>query len=295
MLITLQDQGYTVTINTIGAELQSYQDPNGKEFIWDADPIFWKGSSPLLFPSIGNVRNGKTIINDVEYEMPKHGLVRRAEFSCDKQSENKAVFLYTSNEETLKHFPFTFELYLAYELKGSELYMDYKVVNTDKKEMYYHIGAHPAFMCPLEDGEEFTDYVLRFEKEETCYSPVYDFENLCFSTSNFKQHLNHSNIVTLDYKKFDNDALVFEHMTSRSVQVVNPKTNKGVQVDYPDFVTVAFWTPDHQTAPFICVEPWNGGAIYADEGNVFKNKRDIQTLTSGNFKSYHLKIKLLGY
>ena len=76
MLLTLKNQGYTVTLETVGAELKSYKSEAGKEFVWNSDPKFWPRSSPLLFPSIGNLRNGKTIINGQEYEIPRHGFVR---------------------------------------------------------------------------------------------------------------------------------------------------------------------------------------------------------------------------
>ena len=58
MLITLHSNGYEVAVNTMGAELKSFKDPSGKEYVWNSDPAFWMRSSPLLFPTIGNLRNG---------------------------------------------------------------------------------------------------------------------------------------------------------------------------------------------------------------------------------------------
>lgn len=49
MLLTLKDQGYTVQIETVGAELKSYKNETGKEFIWNSDPAFWFRSSPFYF------------------------------------------------------------------------------------------------------------------------------------------------------------------------------------------------------------------------------------------------------
>ena len=60
MLITLHSNGYEVAVNTMGAELKSFKDPSGKEYVWNSDPAFWMRSSPLLFPTIGNLRNGET-------------------------------------------------------------------------------------------------------------------------------------------------------------------------------------------------------------------------------------------
>lgn len=293
MLLTLKSQGYTAAIETVGAELKSYKNEAGKEFIWNSNPDFWPRSSPLLFPSIGNLRNGKTIINGKEYEIPKHGFARDIDMEYETEADNKITFSCRYSEDTLKHYPFRFRFRQTYELKGPELHTTYVVTNEDEQDMYYHIGAHPGFMCPLEENEKFTDYILKFPYKETCDSPVYDLENMQFDITKTVRHLDDSDTVKLDYSLFDIDAIVFPHLKSKSVQLINPTTGKGIQMDYPDFATIAFWTPSHVQAPFLCLEPWNGSAIFADEDNEFVHKRDIQTLKAGESKTYQLSIRLL--
>lgn len=293
MLLTLKSQGYTATIETLGAELKSYKNETGKEFVWNSNPDFWPRSSPLLFPSIGNLRDGRTIINGKEYEIPKHGFVRDIDMEYETEGDNKITFSCQYSEDTLKHYPFRFHFQQTYELKGSELHTAYVVTNKDEKDMYYHIGAHPGFMCPLEENEKFTDYILKFPYKETCDSPVYDLENMQFDFAHAVRHLDNSDTIKLDYSLFDIDAVVCPHLKSKSVQLINPATGKGIQMDYPDFSTIAFWTPSHVQAPFLCLEPWNGAAIFADEDNEFVHKRDIQTLKAGESKTYRLSIRLL--
>lgn len=295
MLITLKDQGFVVKLETMGGELKSYRDSEGKEFIWSSDPDFWGRSSPVLFPSIGNLRDGKTMINDIEYKISKHGFARDMEMECQQEADNKAVFTCQYQEDTLKCYPFRFRLSLSYELKGNSLSITYLVENLDDQEMYYHLGAHPGFMCPLEEGEAFSDYILKFPYKETCDSPVYDLDHNQFDPVHTRRYLDDSDTLRLDYALFDIDALVFPRLKSKSVQLLNPATGKGVQVDYPDFSTVAFWTPANINTPFLCVEPWNGSAIFADEDNHFAHKRDIQTLPPGETKPYHLTIRLLSH
>ena len=48
MQIKLQSNDYHVLVNTLGAELNSYSSPEGKEYIWNSDPTYWLRSSPLL-------------------------------------------------------------------------------------------------------------------------------------------------------------------------------------------------------------------------------------------------------
>ena len=153
MQIKLPSDTYHVLLNTLGAELNSYSNPSGNEYVWNSDPAYWLRSSPLLFPTVGNVRNGETVIKDHIYQMPKHGFCKESEFEVTEQTENSVTFLLKANEETLKHYPYDFELYLSYHLNGSTLSMDYRVINKDSDIMYYHIGAHPGFMCPVNNGE----------------------------------------------------------------------------------------------------------------------------------------------
>lgn len=146
MLITLSNQGYTIAVESLGAELKSYKNEAGKEFIWNSNPDFWPRSSPLLFPSIGNLRNGKTIINGREYAIPKHGFARDMDMAYEKDGENKITFSCRYDEETLKCYPFRFHFQQTYELDGPALHTVYRITNQGDTDMYYHLGAHPGFI-----------------------------------------------------------------------------------------------------------------------------------------------------
>ena len=104
MQIKLQSDNYHVLLNTLGAELNSYSNPSGNEYVWNSDPTYWLRSSPLLFPTVGNVRNGETVIKDHIYQMPKHGFCKESEFEVTEQTEDSVTFLLKANEETLKHY-----------------------------------------------------------------------------------------------------------------------------------------------------------------------------------------------
>ena len=295
MKITLTSENYQVTLDSFGAELKSFRDPSGKEFIWNSDPTYWMRSSPLLFPTIGNVRNNKTIINGTEYTMPKHGFCKESDFDVLSQSETQVTFSLTDSKDTLKMYPFHFELRLNYVLSGNKLLMTYDVFNKDASDMYYHIGAHPGFMCPLEEGEVLSDYVLEFSKEERLVSTVYDLENLCFSKNKTTTFAEKGKVLPLNASMFDQDVVYFPHTASRSVSLKNPSTGKGISMDYSGFKSIAFWTPVGGKAPFLCLEPWNGAAIFDDEDDIFSHKRDIEVLAPSKNASYILEISLLGY
>ena len=295
MNLTLHSGIYEVTINSMGAELKSFRTTDGKEFVWNSDPAFWMRSSPLLFPTIGNVRNNETCFHGTTYPMPKHGFCKDTEFELTAQSENSATFTLKASDATLTSYPFVFELSLTYTLSENHLEMTYCVTNKDTKNMPYHLGAHPGFFCPLETGETLADYQIVFEQEEALLSVPYDLEHLCFHSKKQISYDGPGNILPLTAELFDNDAVFFPRVNSRSVKLVHHSGTHGVQVDYPDFHSIAFWTPIGGKAPFLCIEPWNGAAIYDDEDDTFENKRNLEILASGETKNYKLKISLLGY
>lgn len=293
MIITLNNEIFSASIDSLGAQLISLKDRAGKEYIWQRDPAFWKNCSPLLFPIVGNCRGGKTRIEGAWYEIPKHGFCKETDFEVTDQSETSARFSITSTGKTREVYPYEFRLSLTYTLTDDGLFMDYAVENLEERTIYYCLGAHPGFVTPLEDGEKFSDYQLEFEKEEHADSIVYDLANLQFDVNNRLPLLQGTNILPLEYRLFDNDAIFFPEIASRKVSIVHPGTRKGIEVDYRDFETVAFWTPDHKESPFLCVEPWNGSAICSDEDDEFTHKNHVQSLKAGEVGKYHLGIRIL--
>lgn len=293
MLINIYSNGYQASIETLGAELKSFRDPDGKEYIWNSNPMYWKRSSPLLFPIIGNVRDNKTIIDGKEYNIPKHGFVNSMEFQYQSMDINQATFFINYNNETLSMYPFEFSLSICYQLNDNKLSISYKVENHSKKTMHYHIGAHPGFTCPLDEEETIEDYMIEFEENETLSSYVYDLSKLCFLFNSGYIHLEHQNQLHLKKEFFDSDAVYFRNTKSRYVNLISKNSNKGIQLQYPDFTSIALWTPIGANAPFLCIEPWNGAAIFDDEDNNLSHKRDIQLLEANKKKVHNLYMIIL--
>ena len=293
MIVTLNNSTFTAQIDSLGAQLISLKDTKGTEYIWQRDPAYWGNCSPLLFPTVGNCRNGKTMIDGQWYEIPKHGFCKVTDFAVEQKSDSCAAFTICDTEETRKVYPYRFRLTLTYTMAEDGIHMDYQVENTDTRAIHYELGAHPGFTCPLADGEHFSDYVLEFEKEETASSMVYDLEHLQFDATNRVPRLDHSRILPLSYDLFEKDAIFFDDIASRRVAIKNPATGRGVEVDYRDFETVAFWTAMPSQGPFLCIEPWNGSAIRSDEDDDFLSRHFLQTLKVGEKKDYHLGIKVL--
>jgi galactose mutarotase-like enzyme len=134
--------------------------------------------------------------------------------------------------------------------------------------MPFSIGAHPAFDLP----GNFENYSLEFEKEEPL--SYYLLEDGLISNTTNELSLDQKELH-LNHKLFENDALVFKKITSKSITILE-KSKPFLKVSYSDFPDLGIWTPSN--APFICIEPWFGYSDTVDKfGNLF-NKEGIQIL-----------------
>ena len=274
MIITLSNNKISASINTIGAELIRLEKDN-QNYIWTVDETYWNKTSPILFPIVGRLKNDSYSINGKSYEMPRHGFARNFEFDVEHQTENYVVFLLTENPETLKQYPFPFELRLQYELIENSVKMSYSVLNKSQEIMPFSIGAHPAFA--IEDA--FSDYSLQFNEAEEFVS--YELENEQFSNS-FRKINSENGQINLDYSLFEKDALVFKHLKSDKLTLL--KGNQPyLSVEFEGFPFLGIWTKSN--APYLCIEPWCGladnvnhnGNIYEKEGiQLLENKSNFQ-------------------
>ncbi|WP_271190628.1 hypothetical protein, partial [Dactylosporangium matsuzakiense] len=69
---TITSGDLTARINLLGAELWSLTDRRGREFMTDADPAFWNGHAPVLFPIVGAVREDRMRVDGQEFTLTKH-------------------------------------------------------------------------------------------------------------------------------------------------------------------------------------------------------------------------------
>ncbi|MEG2102994.1 MAG: aldose 1-epimerase family protein, partial [Flavobacterium sp.] len=243
------------SINHAGAELFSLKNNQEKEYIWEGNTSFWGKHSPILFPIVGTLKNNTYTIDQKEYQLSRHGFARDMEFELIEKTENSAVFSLESNDETLKKYPFEFELQLVYSLEKTSLNIEYIVINKSDRKMPFSIGAHPAIALP----ENFENYSFKFEKEEVLKFNLLENDLISNKTEVLKTS---DNLVRLNYKLFENDALVFKTLDSKSLTILENE-KPYIEVDFEDFPSLGIWTKDQ--APFVCIEPWFGYSDTADK------------------------------
>lgn len=285
---TIRSSSCSAVIKSKGAELKSLV-MGGRELMWEGNPVFWGKTSPVLFPSVGGLKGGKAIIDGIEYQMTKHGFARDNEFECTEESEGRVSFALHQSTETLKMFPFSFDLTMRYSLAENSLEILYEVTNRSSVPMPYCIGAHPAFACPV-GGKRFSDYRLVFQEKETVCSPVLDVKTRLFKSDSAVWRLKNSSEYPLSYELFDNDVLYFRNLVSKNVSLLDDE-NKGIKISWDGFNSLGVWTPAGMNAGFVCIEPWCGCDDYDNCGGDFRSKPEIQTCLPGASKYYVITIE----
>lgn len=284
MQVILENEELRIEINRFGAELaRIYGKRNDTEYLWSADPKYWKRSSPVLFPFVGSLKNKEYRFEGKTYPMGQHGFARDMEFVVDSQSESEAWFSLTSNEETLEKYPFEFVLRVGYQLQGKELKVLWQVENPAQKEMYFSIGGHPAFMCPLKQEGKQSEYYLKFDSAKPLSYGLVNEQGLMMETEEILQTEN--GIVKITDNMFDRDALVIERRQATAVSLCTPDQKEYLTVRF-DAPLFGVWSPAGKGAPFICIEPWygrcdratfNGSLEEREYGNTLKAQETFKT------------------
>ena len=161
----LKNDVLTVQVKEHGAELASIR-KGSVEYLWQADPAFWGRHSPVLFPIVGSVWEKRYRVAGKEYEMGQHGFARDMDFVQVSADASQVRYRLESSEETLAKYPWPFVLEIAYRLRGNELDVIWEVENPGNEDMYFQIGAHPAFNYPDYDPQKQERGYFSFDRSE---------------------------------------------------------------------------------------------------------------------------------
>ncbi|WP_435133280.1 aldose 1-epimerase family protein [Formosa sp. A9] len=290
-MYSLQNNLLKITVNQTGAELCDISSIKNKtNFMWDANPDIWGSFAPNLFPVIGSLKNDHILIDNKPYAIPKHGFVRRnSDITLEKQSDDELVFNLKYNTELLKIYPYKFDFKIAFKLQDNTLTVSHYIENLDNKTMYFSVGGHPAFKCPVFKDEAYTDYYLEFEHEETAESYVLNMEKGLITDQTFSI-ISNQNTIPLRYDLFNNDALIFKALSSRKVSLKSKNHGNILAVRYPDFPYLGIWAKPN--ANYVCIEPWLGIADHENHNLDFTQKEGIQQLAPSKVfqASYSIEI-----
>ena len=290
MLYSIENKYLKVTVDTLGAQLQSIESKTTeREYLWQGDSAYWTGRAYNLFPVIGRMYKNNYVYNGQTYKIRPHGVARYNVFKCVDRSATKLVFLLTDNEDTLAEYPFHFKFYVTYTLENQTLHVTYEAQNTDEKTLICALGGHPGINVPFSDGN-FEDYYLEFDEPTNVEQRLLS-ENKFMSGTAQPYPLQDGTKLALRHELFDNDAIILTN-TCRCVHLKNTYTKTSVTVRYPNFKYLGLWHMPTTDAPYVCIEPWT--ALPATEGIIdeLEHKADMTHVKAGGSFSASYSIEI---
>lgn len=276
----LENEQIKVEIESFGGELKSVFSKAGcREYMWYANPAFWGRTSPVLFPIVGSLVEKKFTWDGKKYPMGQHGFARDMEHKLVSKSDDEIWFELKSTEETLAKFPFEFVLNLGYRLTERTVEVLWKVTNPADSKLYFSIGAHPAFLCPVHGEKNKAGYYLKFDgvseirhHGNTAGAGLAMHEDLVLPLTNGKVR------ITEDF--FDRCTYMIEGNQTKAVTLEDGDEKPIVRVDF-DTPLFAIWSPEKKNAPFVCIEPWFGRSDWEDFEGDFSQREYVEKLESG--------------
>ena len=166
-LYTLENDFLKVIVSSIGAELQSiFSKDTNCEYIWQPVEGIWGRHSMILFPNAGRIADNYVIIGDTKYPARMHGFAYEKNFDLLHKDSNSVVLGIHDDSETLETFPYKFKFEVIFRLEKQSLIEEFRVINKDANDIYFSLGAHPGFRCPILENENSEDYCLLFDSPQ---------------------------------------------------------------------------------------------------------------------------------
>ena len=274
---TIKNEKLSVEISEHGAEMQSIKDAKGEEYLWWGDAKYWTGRSPVLFPIVGRVFGDEYRYHGHTYQMKQHGLARGLDFKLIAKSVQQLTFALHDTDETLRQYPFHFNLGITYKLQDNKIHVIWHVENTDQKYLYFQIGGHPAFLVPgWKEGRPLKAR-LRFDNG--------DPKTLKLGPNHFLQpghyDIQHeANVMPIDEHTFDVDTYIFDNSQIRRIELLDLTGQPHVTVE-TKAPLLGIWSPPGQNAPFVCIEPWYGVADWEEYDGPFEERHAMNRLMPG--------------
>lgn len=294
-------------VSPLGAELQSIV-ANGKEYLWQGCKEYWGRRASILFPIVGRVADDILRIDGKSYQMKQHGFARDTEFVPNKinsffslddsvqiDSEDD-VFGYTMSQGEFTNYPYRFELKANYIATEQSVICSWQVRNYDDKDMYFQIGAHPAFLLPdYSEADEIHGYLQYFDENGKVVNPIINNclkDGLRYSLPQPKILYDCDNSLAITNDSFANDAILIEDKQVQKVVLLDKNRKPTLSVLCPQAEAFGLWAPNKAGCPFVCIEPWCGIADRYDFNGDISEREYIQKLSSGNTFLFNYEIHL---
>ena len=285
--ISFGSEALRAGVNPLGAELSSLIDGDGAELMTDADPAYWTGRAPILFPIVGALAGDRYRVDGTDHMMPKHGFARRSTFALVGVDDDRATFRLEASDATRASYPFDFALTVDFRVVEATLTIETTLANTGDRDLPASFGYHPAFAWPLPYGGAREDHVLTFDADEADMLMALTPDGLIAGE---RASPLHDRTLPLRDDLFADDALIWSPVASQGVTYGVPG-QPSLRIEW-DAAELGVWTKPG--AAFVCVEPWWGHADRLGFAGEIWDKPGIMRLAPGERHMFAMHVTLTG-
>jgi len=273
--LNIESHRLQVTIKLTGAEMCSIIDlSDGCEHLWNADPKYWARHAPLLFPTVGESRDGHITFQGIGYPIERHGFARFRDFSVVHQTADRVRLRLVADDETKRSYPFDFVFETEYQVVDNSISQSFLVRNSGDRPMAFQLGGHPAFAVPCGNTGMYTDHSIVLNKKGDHARHL--LTNKGLFSGEIRHFLTDTDRFDIYPELFAEDAIVFKNAGITEASLVNNVTGKAVKMRFEGFPHLGIWSVPG--AGYVCIEPWIGCADDATGTNDIFQKDSAVTL-----------------
>ena len=284
-LIQIATDRIAVTVSALGAEMQSLQDAQGRDYLWNGDPAFWTGRSPILFPIVGRAPEDRISLGDHSAPMAQHGFARRSRFALIHHDAESCTHELTPTPEIRALWPRDFRLRVTHQVTGNTLSVRADVCNEDSQTMPFGLGFHPAFRWPLPGAE---DQPHRVTLDNGASPDMARLSGGLLPPDRHPSPFENGHLV-LEQSLFEADAMIFPEGagTGLSYGVID---GPALHLRFDNLPNLALWTKPG--APFVCIEPWHGMAAPQGGSDQIAERPYAEILPAGGQQAFPWSVQI---
>ncbi len=277
----LENEAMCIAVSTKGAELRSlYSKVTQTEYLWQMGYETWPHHSMLLFPNPGRIAGDRTLIDGKVYPATMHGFANDMEFEVLQADGEHLLLQISDTEQTRKSFPYRFRLQVAFALEGALVKQTFRVINEDTRTVYFSLGAHPGFYCPIAIDETGEDYVLTFDSPQNINQMEMQKDTRLL-TGKRTPRLTGERELFIGEHFFDDGPMIWENVQAKTVTMRSVRSGRFVQMGIEGFPYLCLWGVGGKMS-ILCIEPWCGVTDLADTDHVWERKLGIESVDVGD-------------
>ncbi|WP_375175610.1 aldose 1-epimerase family protein [Pseudooceanicola sp.] len=283
-LTRIESDVLSVTVSDLGAEMQSLT-KEGEEYLWQGDPAWWSGRSPILFPIVGKAPGDRVTLDGKGGEMRQHGFARRMVFDRVRAEPGRVMHSLTDTVETHAAYPRPFALSVTHAVSGPTLNVSALVANPGRAPLPFGLGFHPAFLWPLPGAQGKDHSITLANRGEPALARLRD--GLMTDTrlpSPFT-----AGKLRLDPAQFEADAMIFPEGAGTALRY-GAEGGPRLEFEFEGLPNLALW--QKPGAPYICIEPWHGMAAQDGAGTEIAERPGSLILAPGKTARFRWSVTL---